>query len=413
MLKLSMRNLSDKYKNTQILGLKYPLVSLSPLDGVSDSPMRQITKKYGNPDLMYTEFTHVMGLCLAGHNTLGHFHYEEMERPLIAQIYGSEPEYFYHAAKIVCALGFDGVDINMGCPAKNVASSGAGAALILKPELAKEIILETKRGVDDWVKDGKITGMKSEGKKKLMEMIEEFKNRITVLPPLPCLPPGMAWGEGLGEGVPSNEIGRYALGVFNLAAEKRYHIPVSVKTRIGFDEIITEKWISNLVEAKPSWIALHGRTLKQMYSKDANWNEIRKAVELTDIPILANGDIDSQEKTNSALEVTGAFGVLIGRGAEGNPWVFLKLPPLAVPGGRQEGRLGGVISDEEMNKDLILKTMIEHAEIFVKQYPEPKLFVQMRKHFGWYLKGFDGAKELRKKLVRISSLEELKKVLDS
>ncbi len=79
------------------------------------------------------------------------FTYSESERPIIAQIYGQTPELFYKAAHVVCELGFDGLDINMGCPAKNVAASGSGAALIRTPELAREIVRETRRGIEDWV----------------------------------------------------------------------------------------------------------------------------------------------------------------------------------------------------------------------------------------------------------------------
>jgi tRNA-dihydrouridine synthase B len=281
------------YSNTNILGLSYPVITLSPMDGVSDSAYRQITRKYSTlanggktaPDLMITEFTHVMGLCYAAENVLHHFKYQEMERPLIAQIYGAEPEYFYHAAKLVCALGFDGVDINMGCPAATVASSGAGAGLIRTPEKAKIIIEETKRGVADWVADGKVTGMKNKGYEYLMELIEEYRGRL----------------------VNSKLSG----GQINLFGEKRVSIPVSVKTRIGYDEIITEKWIKHISDQKPYFISVHGRTLKQAYGGEANWDELKKAVEISEVPVLTNGDIKVYSDIKRMLEHTGSFGVQI------------------------------------------------------------------------------------------------------
>src|SRR5690606_1077705 len=128
-----------------------------------------ITAKYGHPDIMYTEFVNVMGLCIAGYNTLKELYYEEVERPIVGQIYGNDPEYFYHAAKIICALGFDGVDINMGCPAKNVANSGSGAALIKTPNLAIEIIAAVKQGVKDWTIDGKLSGLNEKTQTAVLE----------------------------------------------------------------------------------------------------------------------------------------------------------------------------------------------------------------------------------------------------
>lgn len=339
--------------NKKILNLEYPVLGLSPMDGVTDSAYRYITKKYGNPDLIFTEFTNVIGLSVAGHHVLKDFHYDKSQKPIVAQIYGKDPEYFYHAAKIACELNFDAVDINMGCPAKNVASSGSGAALIKTPELAKEIIAATKEGVRHWVEDGKLTGLPT-----------KTKNAIKAL---------------------ENEIG--------VEPHERQMIPVSVKTRIGFSEPITEQWISTVASMNPAWISVHGRTLKQMYLGEANWLEIKKAVEITDIPVLANGDIKTYDDYKRILEVTGAFGALIGRGSYGNPWIF-------------KGRKFEDVSLEEK-----IKVLIEHTRKFVELNPDPKAFVQMRKHFGWYIKGFDGAKETREKLMRANSTEEVELIL--
>lgn len=339
--------------NKKILNLEYPVLGLSPMDGVTDSAYRYITKKYGNPDLIFTEFTNVIGLSVAGHHVLKDFHYDKSQKPIVAQIYGKDPEYFYHAAKIACELNFDAVDINMGCPAKNVASSGSGAALIKTPELAKEIIAATKEGVRHWVEDGKLTGLPT-----------KTKNAIKAL---------------------ENEIG--------IEPHERQMIPVSVKTRIGFSEPITEQWISTVASMNPAWISVHGRTLKQMYLGEANWLEIKKAVEITDIPVLANGDIKTYDDYKRILEVTGAFGALIGRGSYGNPWIF-------------KGRKFEDVSLEEK-----IKVLIEHTRKFVELNPDPKAFVQMRKHFGWYIKGFDGAKETREELMRANSTEEVELIL--
>lgn len=335
---------------------KKPIIGLAPMDGVSDHAFRFITKKYGNPDLIFTEFTNVMGMCIAGDHLMHTFFYDKSQRPIIGQIYGNSPEYFYHATKIICELGFDGVDINMGCPAKNVASSGAGAGLIRTPELAREIIREVKRGVLDWVEDGKLTGLSSRSLKGVVAIKEAME----------------------------------------LENNDRKLIPVSVKTRIGFDKPETESWIENLSKENPEWITLHGRTLKQMYTGKADWEEIKKAVNVTDIPIIANGDITSKNDLEEVMELTRARGVLVGRASFGNPWIFNELRG----------------DDKIPNLEEKIKVIIEHTEKFLELYPEPKLFFQMRKHFGWYIKGFDGAVEMRRKLMTTTSLEDLKIILD-
>ncbi len=379
-----------------ILGLQQPVVGLAPIDGISDRAFREITKKYSNPDIMFTEFTHVMGLCMAAQNTLEAFDFSEMERPIVAQIYGAEPKYFYHAAKLVCALGFDGVDINMGCPAKNVAASGAGAALIKTPDLAREIIYETKRGVADWVVDGKLTGMKGKALKAALEMIERNRARIAV---------GLSLQTGgLEESHPSDQ-----RGFWNLThLEDRKPIPVSVKTRIGFYEVVTESWVQNLTKADPDWITIHGRTLKQLYSGISDWDQLKIAVESTDIPVMTNGDVKVYEDIARILNHTGGAGALVARATFGNPWFF-----------QQSSVISKQLSDNNLasneltteNRKLLTTTMLEHARLFTKYHPEPGAFVMMRKHFGWYAKGFDGAKDLRAKLVRINSIEELEEIL--
>lgn len=361
--------------------LQKPILGLAPMDGVTDAPFRKIIKKYGNPDIIFTEFTHVHGIAVAGDKLLHHFIYDEIERPVIAQIYGKEPEYFYHVAKIICALGFDGVDINMGCPAKNVATSGSGAGLIRTPELAKEIVAMTKRGVQDWLSNGELTGLESRTLREAERILELKKNELN---------------EKYGSNLPEN----ISEGLNNFLSNKdsnyiRKEIPVSLKTRLGYDVPITEQWIGEIAKSKPEWITIHGRTLKQMYTGKSDWNEIAKAKNVTDIPILANGDIKTSEDVKNVLEITKAEGVLIGQGTYGDAFIFERL------------------RGKEINYDLEImkKLMIEHTEEFIKIYPDPKGFFHMRKHFAWMVKNVPNATELRSRLVQVSSIADLRKVL--
>ena len=120
--------------------LSQPIIGLAPMDGVTDSVFRRVVAEKGKPDVIFTEFTNVGDICRGRGADLDSLRYAEVERPIIAQLYGKDPELFFQAAHVVGALGFDGMDINMGCPSKNVASSGSGAALIRTPELALRII---------------------------------------------------------------------------------------------------------------------------------------------------------------------------------------------------------------------------------------------------------------------------------
>src|SRR6476661_2148719 len=130
--------------------LPTPVIGLSPMDGVTDSVFRLMTARQGKPDVIFTEFTHVHDVCRGPEFLLDSLHYHEAERPIVAQLYGKDPELFYQAAHVVCELGFDGLDINMGCPSKNVASSGSGAGLIRTPDVAHAILRAARQGVTDW-----------------------------------------------------------------------------------------------------------------------------------------------------------------------------------------------------------------------------------------------------------------------
>ena len=130
-----------KWKN-----LEKGFVALAPMAGITDSPFRQVCRSFG-ADIVFTEFVHIRGVAGENQKTLNLLRYKKSERPVIAQIFGKEPEYFHEAAKVVEKLGFDGVDINMGCPARRVKEHGAGSALLRDLELAKEIVIATKEAV--------------------------------------------------------------------------------------------------------------------------------------------------------------------------------------------------------------------------------------------------------------------------
>ena len=130
--------------------LPRPILGLAPMNGITDHPFRHIQKKYGRPAVLYTEFTSVTGSFTRDGRLLQDFRYDETQRPIIGQIFGRSPDHFRQMAILLCQLGFDGVDINMGCPTRSVAHSGAGAALIKTPQLAQEIVRAVKTGICEW-----------------------------------------------------------------------------------------------------------------------------------------------------------------------------------------------------------------------------------------------------------------------
>jgi tRNA-dihydrouridine synthase len=258
----------------------------------------------------------------------------------------------------------------MGCPARSVSGRGAGAALILTPEIAKEIVIHTKKGVESWLENG------LKGAKIKPSVIKRINSM--------------------------NENRRKSHDVVSDETNGRKSIPVSVKTRVGYDKKIASEWIKHLTEVEPVVISLHGRTLKQMYSGEADWSEIEKAVSSTHIPILGNGDIKSSNDAVRMLNETGCAGVLIGRASFGNPWIYCQKDEIK----KKKKAINDCIPSPEERA----KVVMEHAKLHWDT-KGPKGFVQMRKNLAWYFKGFDGASMLREKLVRVDNFTDVEKIL--
>lgn len=128
--------------------LPKPFLALAPMEDVTDTVFRQIVASVHKPDVMFTEFVSVEGLCSVGKETLlKKLAFTPGERPLIAQIWGVTPKYFFDVAKELVGMGFDGIDINMGCPQRNIMKNGGGAALIDTPEIARGIIQAARDGI--------------------------------------------------------------------------------------------------------------------------------------------------------------------------------------------------------------------------------------------------------------------------
>jgi len=353
-----------------------PIIGLSPMDGVTDPAFRCIVARYGQPDVQFTEFINVDEICHGSNTALGQLRYAEIERPIVAQIYGADPEKFYQVAQVICELGFDGVDINMGCPSKNVSARGCGAALIRNPSLAREIIRAVQAGVKEWASGHRLDALGL--RPKTLRMVQEA---VAQRSPTATMP--------------------------------RRTIPVSVKTRIGYDSVVIEEWVSVLAEERPEVISIHGRTLVQMYRGRADWDAIGRAATTlrgTSTLVLGNGDVETMNDLVQKVRDTHVHGILIGRGALGNPWVFRskawakaqRSSPSPLEG---EGQGEGVALDERF------RVALEHARYFEFLGGSPR-FSSMRKHLGWYCAGFYKAAEIRSQMFRATSSQDVERILD-
>jgi nifR3 family TIM-barrel protein len=322
------------------------------MDGITDMPFRQIADAHGRPDILYTEFVPVEAIAHGAVRVMPALLRHDTGTPTVAQFFGRDLKSYYKASFIALELGYDGIDINMGCPDRNIAKKGGGAGLIGEPDLAISIIRTVKQAVADWA-----------GGKTMIEA--HIPASILV------------W-----------------LETHPVFPKPRRIVPVTVKTRTGLDKPITEEWMDKLISARPDGITLHGRTLQQMYRGSADWNEIAKAAAMAKrngIRFFGNGDVKSRNQAVQNAQQYGCDGILIGRAALGNPWLFSdRLPTM-------EERFG---------------VMRQHARLYLSVRPELGLY-PMRKHLAWYCAGFEGSKALRTALTSVVSLDDLDKVIQS
>jgi len=313
------------------------------MDGITDEPFRLTQCHFAKPDIIFTEFVSAEGLAHNAVKLYDHLLFSPIERPIVAQLFGKDPDSFYIAATILCHLGFDGIDINFGCPARTVTQHGSGAALIDQPQLASEIIKAVKSAIAD------------KTKLSTLKLKQKTLDRITPLVK-----------EGLGE----------------------IETTISVKTRLGTNESVVDIWIPFLLKHNLDFLTLHGRTLKQGYSGIADWDEIKKAAIIAksaNVPIFGNGDIKSRQQGIEYCQKYGVNGVLIGRAALGNPWVF---------------------SDHPATFTEKFAAMKYHTQQFVSLFPDRR-FEPLRRHFLLYTLGHPRAKQLRVKICQLTSIDQL------
>ncbi len=181
------------------------------------------------------------------------------------------------------------------------------------------------------------------------------------------------------------------------ACVKATHLPVTVKTRSGWNDLLRDPVgiARRMQDAGATAFTLHARTRTQMFSGKANWDEIAQVVEALDIPVIGNGDVVTPDDVVRMVQHTGCAGVMIGRGAFGNPWLFRDAQALL----RGEPRPARPAPAERF------QVALEHARLATRlQGDSRKTVVEFRKHFGWYTKGMHGASDLRQKLFQVETM---------
>lgn len=311
--------------------LPKPFFILAPMDDVTDTVFRRVVGSLAPPDLYFTEFMNVDGYCSPGKEKVAKkIKKTDDEAPIFAQLWGKNPDNYYQTAKELAGLGFDGIDINMGCPVKAVVKNGCCSALINHREDAKDIISSTRRGIED---SGKL-------------------------------------------------------------------LPLSVKTRVGWNSVDLS-WIEFLLEQQIDMLTVHLRTAKEQSKVPAHWDLMDDIKKLRDkiapnTSLVGNGDVNSLAQAKDLTDTYKIDGVMIGRGIFHDPYLFS--------------------SDnvwEKKDAKFRINLYKTHIQLFEETWAgKYKTTAPLNKFCKIYINGFDGAKDIREKLMDCQTTDELLAIID-
>lgn len=307
----------------------FPLL-LAPMEDVSDPPFRAVCKENG-ADLMYTEFISSEGLIRDAAKSKQKLDIFEYERPIGIQLFGSDVDHMRQSAEIASSVNPDLIDINYGCPVKNVACRGAGAALL-----------------------------------------QDIPRMVSM----------------------------------TAAVIRATHLPVTVKTRLGWDDQTrnVEEVALRLQDVGVAALTIHGRTRVQMYKGNADWELIGRIKNnpRIHIPVFGNGDVNNPERALEWKNKYGVDGIMIGRASIGNPWIFNEIKSYL--------RTGDVCAPPDMTERI--RVVKKHLEFSIRWKGERTGILEMRRHYTNYFRNIADFKSFRTKLVTLSTAEEIHAVLD-
>lgn len=297
------------------------------MEAVTDVVFRHVVTHAARPDVYFTEFTNATGWVAAGDKAIGgRLVKTDDESPIIAQLWGADPAAMEKMAIHCRGLGYDGIDINMGCPDSSAVKSGGGSGMIRTPELAAEMI----------------------------------------------------------------------------AAAKKSGLPVSVKTRLGYSRVDEwHDWLTHILQQDVVNLTIHLRTKKEMSKVDAHFELIPDIKQLRDevaphTLLTINGDIRDRAHGEELVRQHGVDGVMIGRGIFHNPFAFETDPRAHT----REELVG------------LLRLQLDLHDKYSSEF-EPRKFEPLKRFFKIYIRDFDGASELRDKLMHTKSTQEVREVLAS
>lgn len=322
-----------------------PLFVLAPMADVTDIAFRTVIQEAGSPDVFWTEFVSADGLVRATpqgkYKLKKDLLFTEDQRPIVAQLFSATPDHMREAVRLCLDMGFDGVDINMGCPDKTIEKQKCGAAMIKHPELAKAVIQAAKEGAT-------VDGVRK--------------------------------------------------------------MAISVKTRVGYNQVELDTWIPVLLDAEVDLITIHARTRKEMSKVPANWDYVRQVVEMRDAwakahpeklapLIFGNGDVETIKDGYEKAKIGNADGVMVGRAMFGNPWFFRDIENPDNP--------------KEVTKQERITVLARQTELFDKYLGDTKSFALMKKFFKTFMSHFDDAHTIRAKIMEMETAGEVIEYLKS
>lgn len=293
---------------------------LSPMDGFSDLPFRSLCRELGSA-MSYTEFVNVLDILDKNPSVERKLAFDPAERPVVFQIFDSDPERMLQAALYLQELEPDIIDINMGCSDKRVSGRGAGAGMLRSP----------------------------------LTIARTFKKLTNAL-----------------------------------------DIPVTGKIRLGWDDNCRNYLlVARIIEENGgALLAVHGRTKQQAYGGLADWDAIAEIEQAVSIPVIGNGDVRTVADIQRVKTHTGVQGVMIGRGAIGNPWIF-------------DRRDRNTVTSEEVHR--VLERHLEQSLVF---YGSQRGLVLFRKHASQYISPYRLPETLRKGLLTAQTATEFRLLLN-